>query len=86
MQVPPTLLIHKMAKKNTAGQTYYRTLFLHIYGGGYIYLERDMGKPGRSDHFPSGTGFTSGFFIMSAGTKLKCAFNNSSINSITKIK
>ena len=32
------------------------------------------GKPGSSDHFPKGNGCKSWFFIMSAGTKLKCAF------------
>ena len=33
LQVPPTSLLNKMAKKATAGQTLYRTLSLHIYGG-----------------------------------------------------
>ena len=74
----------KWQLKTTAGQTLYRTLSLPIYGGGNIYLDRDMENPGRSDHFPEGTGCMSWFFIMSAGTKLKCAFNNSSVNSKTK--
>ena len=40
-----------------------------------------MEKPGRSDHFPEGTGCKSCFFIMSPGPKLKCAFINSSPNN-----
>ena len=60
------------------------TLSLHIYGGGNIYLNKDMKKPGRSEDFPQGTGCTSWFFIMSAGTKLNCAFKLSSANN--KIK
>ena len=35
-------------------------------------------KTGISDHFPQGAGCTSWFFRMSAGTKFKWAFNNSS--------
>ena len=31
LQIAPTLLIHKMATKNPAGQTQYKTLSLHIY-------------------------------------------------------
>ena len=45
LQVTPTSLIHKMAttkKTSTAGKTLYRTLSLHIYSGGNIYLDRDM--------------------------------------------
>ena len=38
-------------------------------------------KTGRYDHFPKGTACTSWFLRMSTGTKLKCAFNNSSPNS-----
>ena len=78
LQVPPTSLTHKRPTKNPAGQTLYRTLSLDIYGGGNIYLDRDMEKPGRSGHFPEGRGCKWWFFIMSAGTKLKCATNNSS--------
>ena len=51
-----------------AGQTLYRTLSLGIYVRGNIYLNSDMEKPGRSGHFPEGTGCKSRFFIMSAGT------------------
>ena len=49
-----------------------------------MYLDIDMKKPGRSAHFPKGTGCTPWFFRMSAGTKLNCAFNNSSLNSKKK--
>ena len=45
-----------------------------------------MKKPGISDHFPQGTGCMSSFFKISAGTKLKCAFNNTSPNSRRKPK
>ena len=38
-----------------AGQTLHRILSLHIYGGGKIYLNRDMKKTGRSDYFPEET-------------------------------
>ena len=51
LQVPPSSLIHKRA---TAEKTLYRTLSLHIYGGGNIHLVRDMEKPGCSDHFYKG--------------------------------
>ena len=78
LQVPQTSLIHKMATKDHCRETLYRILSLHIYGGGNIYLEKDMEKPGSSDPFPKGTGCTPWFFRMFAGTKLKCAFNNSS--------
>ena len=40
-----------------------------------------MEKPGRSDHFPEGTGCKSCFFIMSADTKFKCVFKLSSANN-----
>ena len=68
----------KWQPNTTAGQNLYRTLSLHIYGGGNLYLDRDMEKLGRSDHFPEGTGCTSWFFIMIAFTKLKGAFRLSS--------
>ena len=35
--------------------TQIRTLSLDIFGGGQIYLDSDMEKPGRSVHFPEGT-------------------------------
>ena len=66
---------------SAAGQTLYRTLSLHKYGGGNIYLDRDMNKPRSSDPFPKGTGCTPWFFRMSAGTKLNYAFHNSSPNN-----
>ena len=81
LQVPPTSFIHKWQHKTTTGQTLYRTLSLHIYGGGNIYLDRDVKKPGSSDPFPKGTGCTPWFFRISARTKLNCAFNNSSPNN-----
>ena len=56
LQVPPTLLTCKGPTKSPAGQTQYRTLSLNIYGGGNMYFDRDMGKPGRSGHFPEGRG------------------------------
>ena len=62
----------------TAGQRLYRTLSLHIYGGGHIYLDRDKEKPGSSDPFPKGKGCTPWFFKMSASTEINCVFNNSS--------
>ena len=61
--------IHKFIKwqqKTSAGQTLYRTLCLHIYGGGNVYLDRDMEKPGSSAHFPKRTGCMPWFFRMSA--------------------
>ena len=65
-------------------------LCLHIYGGGNVYLERDMEKPGSSAHLPKRTGCTLWFFRILAGIKLNCAFNNSGLNSkkniIKKIK
>ena len=36
-----------------------------MYGGGNIYLDKDMEKTGSSDHFPKGTGCKSWFFRMS---------------------
>ena len=66
LQVPPTSLVHKMATKDYyTGQTFYITLSLHMYGGGNINLDKDMEKPGSSDHFPKGTGCKSWFFRMS---------------------
>ena len=41
LQVTLTSLIHKMAKKTPAGQTIYRILSSHIYGGLQIYLDID---------------------------------------------
>ena len=79
LQVPPTSIIHKMKKekkKTFSGQTLYRTLCLHIYGGGNIYIDRDMEKQGSSAHFPRRTGCTPWFFRMLAGIKLNCTFNN----------
>jgi hypothetical protein len=59
---------------------------LHIYGGGNVFLEKDMKKPGNSAHLPKRTGCTLWFFRISASTKLNCAFNNSGLNSEEKIK
>ena len=53
---------------------------MHIFGGGNIYLDKDMEKQGSSAHFPKRTGCTPWFFRMSAGTKINCAFNNSHPN------
>ena len=44
LQVPPSLLIHKMATNTPAGQPLYSTLSLHIYGGRQMYLYRDIKK------------------------------------------
>ena len=55
MQVPSTSLIQKMATDNPCRKTLYRTVSLHIYVGGKIILNRDMEKPGRSNHFPEGS-------------------------------
>ena len=74
----------KWQPKTTAEQTLYRPLSSHIHGGGNIYLDRDMEKPGKFDHFPEGTGCTLWFFIMSAGTKLKSAISLSSHNNEKK--
>ena len=38
-----------------AGHTLPRTLLLHIYVEGNIYLDKDMEKLGGSYHFPEGT-------------------------------
>ena len=88
MSFPPYLryamVRFPLQQKTTAGQTLYRTLSLHIYGWGNIYLERDMKKPGSSEPFPKGTGCTPLFFRMFAGTKLNCALNNSSPNNNKK--
>ena len=43
-QVPPTSLNHKWPQKTPARQTLYRTLSLHIYGGGKLYLDRHFKK------------------------------------------
>ena len=75
-----TSLIHKTANKKTLQGKLFIKPFLCI-NGGNIYLDRDMKQPGISDHFPEGTGFTSWFFILSAGSKLKGAFRISSPNS-----
>ena len=48
-------------------------------------MDQDMQKLGRFDHFPEETGCKSWFFLMSARTKIKCAINNSSPNSIKKL-
>ena len=64
----------------------YRSLSLHIYGGGKLNLNSDMEKSERSDHFPEGTELTPWFFIMSAGTKFKCALKLSSPRSNKKKK
>ena len=47
----------------------------------FIWTEiRKKKKTGKSGHFPKGRGCKSWFFIMSAGTKLKCVFNYCSPN------
>ena len=46
----------------------------------YLFGQR-YGKPGSFDHFSEGTGYTSCFFIFSAGTNLKGAFKLSSLYS-----
>ena len=74
----------KCQQKTPAGQTLYGALLLDMYGGGTIYLDSDMDKSGRSDHFPEGRECTKWFFIMSAGTKSKFALKLSSPNSNTK--
>ena len=71
----------KWQQMTSAGQTLYRILCLHIYGGGNVYLDRDVEKPGSPAHLPKRTGCTLWFFRISAGTKLNCAFNNSGLNS-----
>ena len=71
----------KGLQKAPAGQTPYKTHSLDIYGRGNIYFDSDMEKSGRSGHFSEGTGCKYWCFIMSTGTKLKCAFNKSSPNS-----
>ena len=76
----------KYPLQTSKGKTLYSTLYFHIYGGGNIYLARDMEKPGSSAHFSKRTGCTPWFFRMSAGTKLSCAFNNSSLNRTKKEK
>ena len=60
-----------------AWQTFYRTLSLHIYDGGKVYL-RDMKNQKDLITFLKGHDVTSWFFRISASTKLKCAYNNSS--------
>ena len=45
-----------MPQKNQAGQTLYRTLLLHIHGEEKNYLDSDIKKQGRSNHFSEGTG------------------------------
>ena len=68
----------KWQQKTTAGQTLFRTLSLHIYGGGNIYLDRDM-ENWCFDPFPKGTGCTLWFYRMPPGIKLICTFNNSAL-------
>ena len=77
-----TSLIHKMPTKTPAVQTLKRTLSLPIYGGGFFFLfYRYVGEiTGGYDHFPEWTGCKSWFFIISAGTKLKCAIKFHSPN------
>ena len=53
LQVPPTSLLIKWQQKTSAGQTLSRTLCLHIYGGGNVYLDRDMKNQGSSAHHGS---------------------------------
>ena len=50
VQVAPTWLIHKMATKDHCRQNLYRTLNLQIYGGGNIYLDRDMRKKKKQEN------------------------------------
>ena len=50
------------------------------------FIRTDMEKPRTSKDFPQGTGCTSWFFIMSAGTTLKCAFKLSSTKNYKKNK
>ena len=42
LQLPPTSLIHKLTTKDLCRETLFRTLCLHNYGGGNVYLDRDM--------------------------------------------
>ena len=46
----------KWQQKTTARQTRYRTISVHMYGGGNNNFDRDMEKPGRSGHFPEKDG------------------------------
>ena len=70
LQVPQTSLIQKWRLKTPAGQTFYNTLFI-----AYLWLRENVSlqqygkKTGLSDNFSDGTGCTSWFFMMSAGTK-----------------
>ena len=52
----------------------------------FFYLDSEIEQSGRSDHFPEGTECTPWFFVMSAGTKLKCALKLSSPNIKKQIK
>ena len=72
------------ATNTTAWQTLYTTISLHIYGGGKVYLIRDMEKPGSIDPFPKRTGCTPWLFRIYADTKLNGAFNNSRLDSKKK--
>ena len=71
----------KWQQKTIEGKTFYRTLSLHMYGGGNMYLDRDMESSGSSDPFPKGTGCTLWFFRMPSSIKLICAFNNSPLKN-----
>ena len=64
-----TTTINFINSLNDNKRPLYRTLCLQICGGGNIYLNRDMEKPGSSAYFPKSTGCTSWFFRMSARTK-----------------
>ena len=77
---PELHLFIKWQQKTTARETLYRTISLHIIGGGKNDLKRDMEKQGSFDHFPKGTGCTPWFFRISADTKLNWTFNNSGLN------
>ena len=63
-----------MATKDLVGQTFSRTLSLHIKDGEKNYLDRHMKKLRRSDHFPRGIQQEGGFFLFS-GRKKKPYFD-----------
>ena len=61
-----------------------------MFGGGNIYLDREIEKPGssaedrRTGQEDRRTGCTPWFYSMSASTKINCAFNNIDLNSKKK--
>ena len=79
LQVPPNLITHKMTTKRPLQGKLFIEPFFHIYGGGNIYLDRDIKNQEAMLTFLREQDARHGSSECRPG--LNCAFNNSNQNS-----